>query len=200
MRRLPDWYKATFALVLGLWLILNVMYRLGADGVQFGGATTSFERQYDGVLHRIDDRHALRRGSAGDFAVVMVERGPIPFCPLCGVYQPAGSVVNVARFFKDGWIYTDHPTRFFEAVNVDTGATIDVPERHDPGDTSLPPELAARGLEFADAHLLTDALVAARFPALATINESCIVFNAAFLLLVGLHVLLAPLLWLRRRP
>lgn len=198
---------AVSGLVLALWLAFNVIYRLGGEGIQFSGATTSFERQFDRAMFRLTDDLALTVGSSpGDSAVVRYARGMFPFCPLCGLYEPDGSVVNLARYAKGDWIYTDHPGGpFADGIDLRTGETFDVPDAELPRERPLDwtpaalPAYAARGLTFEKDDELSAAKISARFAPLSTIHESCIVFNAAFVLIAIVLALTGGVLLLRRR-
>jgi hypothetical protein len=72
-----------------------------------------------------------------------------------------------------------------EAINVRTGEVIDVPESTSPMADDPPAELKARGLELVAANKLTTEAAIAGLEPLSTINESCVTFNAAFILLGG---------------
>jgi len=194
------------ALLVVLWIGVAFLYHRGAAGVGFGpgGGALSFDREHAFTLFEVDrHRHtALLVSHDGSMAVVAYGRGMFPFCPLCGTYEPRGSIVNLARYYKDGWIYTDHlGGPFAELYHVPTGEKVDV-ERPagggEPDAGSLPP-YAERGLTLDPAHAITPALIEARFTALPTIDESCVVFNAAFLLLAGTWLVVGLLLLIRRR-
>jgi hypothetical protein len=209
MRRFPSWYVAVAALLAVLWVSLNAFYRLGAEGVAFqsaGDSAVSFDREFDFALFRIDDQAALSFDSSGYAAVVKYGRGTFPFCPLCGIWEPQGSLLNGAGFFKDDWLYTKYvapienaapgvPTA--KAYNVKTRETFKVASPpKDATSADAIAEYKSHGLSFDDQYRVTPALIQKHWEPLATINESCIVFNAAFIVLfaimgvVGLFVLL----------
>lgn len=196
MANLPPWYRAVLPMVLGLWVLVSAYYWLGASGVQASGASVSFDREHDFVLLRIDDKWAFKPDKYG-VNVVKYERGPFPLCPLCGVYEPAGTVMNLAAFKKGDWVYVDMTQPFMEAVNLKTGETIDVPAEGELKEPSA--AFVAKGLTF-DPELKVDrqALLTGLTP-LSTINESCVVFNLAFLVLV-VPLLVFGALKLLRRP
>lgn len=178
---LPGWYRAVLPALVALWATVTGYYWLGASGVSASGAAVSFERQHDARLLRIDDGRAFRVDRFG-VNVVKYTRGVFPLCPLCGLYESAGTVMNLAEYRRGDWVYGAHAQPFQEAVNLKTGETIDVPVGTDL--SQPPPEFVSRGLSFEPAHALKPEDVLASFPPLSTINESCVVFNLAFLVLV----------------
>jgi hypothetical protein len=202
-RRLPGWWIAVASLLLLLWATTTLWYHLGAKGVDFDSGSIDFQRQHDFKLFRLSDRAALLVGPGGFLSVVKYGRGMIPFCPLCGLYESRGSIVNLVRYHKDDWIYTDFPGPFSEIYNVKTGEAIDVKATLAPGESKLDlatiPEYRTRGLNSDVAYKITPGDVRRSWPTLSTINESCIVFNAAFLLLTGFWLVVGVLALLRRR-
>lgn len=194
--------------LLALWVGVTFLYWRGASGVGFagggsgggGGAGISFDRPSDFALFKIDDRVALLVTRDGPEAVVKVARGAFPFCPLCGTYDLRGSVVNGARFYQNGWIYTDSPGGpFAELYQVATGKTVDV-ARPPPGvDVRTLPDYTTRGLTFEPSYQLTPTLIHELFRPLSAINESCVVFNAAFLLLACAWLVVALAIVIRGR-
>lgn len=194
------------ALLAVLWIAVTFIYRQGESGVRFGqgAAGVSFDRQHDVALFEIDASAALLVSPSGTVSLVKYGRGTFPFCPLCGKHELRGSIVNLAHYDKDGWIYTDHPGGpFAELYHVASGEQVDVPRPAGavPGqvDASALPEYARRGLTIDAAHRITPALIYERFPALSPINESCVVFNAAFMLLVAAWLAVGLVIAIRGR-
>jgi hypothetical protein len=196
---LPDWYVAVGGLLLVLFVIFNLAYRLGAGGVRFYGGTASFNRQFDHQLFKIDDTRAfLVHGES--VAVVKYASAYAPFRLVCGSCTPDGSVLNLADYRKGDWVYSRYPE--FEGPDVynlrtQEVITLDVPRpkgtaRVEPAKV---PFYAEHGFTFDEALALTPEKVAKEFETLSTMNESCLTFNAAFYLLFALMLLVgAPLL------
>jgi hypothetical protein len=182
----------------GFFVLLNAYYRLGAGGVSVSGADVSFERRFDVELFDAKDGLAFLLTKSGSVSLVKIERGAFPFCPLCGEWEPAGSVVNVVGYSKGAWIYSDHASPFFEAWNLETGESVDLDASLGPLREHLPIELEAVGLDYDAEHRLTDQLVARDYPALSPINESCVVFNMAFFLIFVVLLTIAVTFLLRR--
>jgi hypothetical protein len=196
MRRFPSWYRATASAFVLLWGIVGAYYAIGASSVRASGATTSFDRSHDISLLKIDEHRAFRLDKYGA-SVTKYERGTFPFCPICGVFKPAGTVMNLAGYRKGDWVYTAHPQPFSEAVNLKTGEVVDLPA--DRGELSQPPpEFVARGLDFDKANAIDPSLIASTFTPLSTINESCVVFNMAFIAVFGALLLVGLVLAMRR--
>jgi hypothetical protein len=194
------------ALLAILWIGVTVVYRQGESGVRVGtgGAGLSFERQNDHALFAIDARAALLVSQDGSMSLVEYGRGPFPFCPLCGTHELRGSIVNLAHYYKDGWIYTDHPGGpFAELYHVASGQRVDVPRPAGavPGQTDAGalPGYASRGLTIDADHRITPALIHERFPSLSLINESCVVFNSAFMLLAAAWIAVGLVIAIRGR-
>lgn len=200
MRKRTPWWGAVMALLVVLWIGVAIFYKAGSSGVAFGpgGGPISFDRQNDFALFGIDQRAALLV-SNDSMSVVAYGRGVFPFCPLCGTYEPRGSIVNLARYYKDGWFYTDHTGGpFAELYHAPTGTKVEV-EGPAGRDASTLPAYVQRGLTFDASRQITPSLIRARFEPLRTINESCVVFNSAFLLLAGAWLLVGLVLVIRRR-
>ena len=205
-RRPPAWWVVVMGLLVTLWISVTVVYRHGESGVRFGtgGAGLSFERQNDYALFEIDERAALLVSQDGSMSVVQYGRGMFPFCPLCGTHELRGSIVNLAHYYKDGWFYTDHPGGpFAELYHAASGKRVDVPRPAGaaPGqiDAGTLPEYASRGLTIDAAHRITAAFIDKRFPPLSPIDESCVVFNAAFMLLAAAWIAVALVIAIRGR-
>ncbi|NUP10398.1 MAG: hypothetical protein HOW73_30475 [Polyangiaceae bacterium] len=203
-RLLPDWWLAVMTLLGGLFVVFNLIYRFGFGGVSVSGADVSFNREFDGQLWKIDDHLAYRTGKhPDDVAVVRYKSGAIPFRPVCGSCDLDGSLLNTAQFKKGAWVYSEYPElEGVDVVNIETGEKFEVDaKKPEPGKRSDPSTIAFyrdRGLTFDDDLRLDARRVAKEATPLSTINESCIVFNAAFFLLFGLMVVALLLVFLTR--
>jgi hypothetical protein len=189
---LPGWYIAVGGLLVGLFVLFNVAYRLGAGGIEVSGASSSFDREFDHQLFKIDDRRAFLIFD-DNISVVKYAGGLAPFRPVCGTYEPDGSVINLAHFKKGDWVYSKYPE--FDgpdAYNLRTEEVVkvDVPDRKgsERVDPATVPFYAEHGFTFDDALLLKPELVAKEHEPLSTMNESCVTFNAAFYLLFALMI------------
>jgi len=195
-QRIPKWLRAVAGATAILWIIVSIYYWAGAGGVRSYGASTSFERQHDFALLRIDEGRAFRVDKHG-VNITKYRRGTFPFCPLCGVNESAGTVMNLAQYRKGDWVYTDLTQPFDEAVNLKTGEVINLPEGEGQLE-KLPPEFAARGLDFESANKLDAGRILTEFTPLSTINESCIVFNMAFLSIFAVLLVVGVVFAIRR--
>ena len=205
-RRPPSWWVVVMALLAILWIAVTVVYRQGESGVRIGrgGAGISFERQNDHALFAVDERVALLVSQDGSVSLVEYGRGTFPFCPLCGIEELRGSIVNLAHYYKEGWIYTDHPGGpFAELYHVASGERVDVPRPAGaaPGktDAGALPEYASRGLTIDADHRITPAFIQERFQLLSPIQESCVIFNAAFMLLGAAWIAIGLVFLIRGR-
>lgn len=201
---LPPWHTAVGGLLLALFLVFNLAYRLGAGGIRVGGADTSFDREHDSALFKIDERRAFLVD--GNFvAIVKYKDGIPPFRPLCGRCDLDGTVFNMANFQKGDWFYSRYPELDGpDAYNAKTGELVklDVPRSQKDVDPQQVPFYAEHGFTFDEALAVTPARVAGQYEQLSKIQESCVTFNAAFVLLFGMMALIgAPMLivGLRRR-
>jgi hypothetical protein len=186
---LPSWYTAVGGLLAILFVLFNLYYRIGASGISFGGASTSFEREHDHQLFKIDDRNAfLVHGE--HISIVKYKGGLAPFQLTCGTYDLAGGVLGGADYRSGDWVYSNYPEfDGADAYNLRSGEVIelDVP-RPQTGrvDPKAVPFFVQHGLTFDPALALTPERVAKDHAELSTMNESCVTFNAAFYLLFGL--------------
>lgn len=205
MGRSAAWYLPVLILLLLLWGGVSAAYYVGAEGVRFvrTGATVDFNRDNDFALFALGNGAAVLVSGSDYISTVRIERGLFPFCPLCGEYEPNGTLVNGSNYIDGEWIYRapiELPKDASEAsqgalYNVVSGELVRVP----PGAT-LPQQamlLTSRGLVIDPSKALTPAVLEARTTPVAAINESCIVFQAAFLLVVGAWALLGLGLVLR---
>jgi hypothetical protein len=202
----PRWYSAAGILLIGLFVVFNLAYRLGAGRLRVGGADTSFHREHDSELYEIDETRAFL--VHGDFvSIVKYKNGIPPFRPLCGKCDLDGSIFNMASFQKGDWFYSRYPELDApDAYNLKTGEIVklDVPRTKDPKgvDPASVPFYVEHGFTFDEALAVTPERVARGHEALSKINESCVTFNAAFVLLFGMMALIGiPMLivGLRRR-
>ena len=99
MKRFPRWYVVSASSCLILWLVVSLYYALGASGVKAFGATTSFDRSHDFSLFKIDEQRAFRVDKYGT-SLTKYKRGSFPFCPLCGINESAGTIMNLAVYRK----------------------------------------------------------------------------------------------------
>jgi hypothetical protein len=160
------------SLLLGLFLAFNVAYRAGADGlIVGGGGEISFNRGHDRQLLRVTDSIAVLvdQSTAQELPVVDVTRAAFPFTVLCGTYEP------------DGF------TRSLEAARAKFGEKLSVSPHPVQGERDR--VMVAMSVQEA-AQLLSP---------MSTCNESCLTFNAAFLVLFALLGLVAPVAWWRSR-
>jgi len=207
--KIPRWFKGLGALLLLLWVLFNVAYRLGLTTVVVYGAEAPFaDQKFDHTLYKIDELHGFLIGSSDDIAVVSYADGTFPFAPVCGSFEPKGRVLNLANYQKDDWVYSQYPQFGGPiATNLKTGQVLSgdaftIPD-DGPADPSQIPAYRENGLTFDPQYLLTPAKVAAGYPKLSTINDSCVTFNLAFFLLfivmalIGIPLVL--LAWRRAR-
>jgi hypothetical protein len=198
---LGAWLAVNLVLA-ALFVGLNLAYRAGADGVELKGGVASFDREFDGALFGIDATRAYRVSGSGDVSVVKIKPGTPPFRPVCGTTSLDGSLINLAMYQRGDWVYSGYPEfDGVDAYNVRTGETLSVdaptPEPGKMSDPASVPEYRSRGLTFAAANKLTAERIMRGHRQLASIEESCVVFNAAFFLLFGASAVAG--LWLTAR-
>ena len=127
-----------------------------------------------------------------------------PFRPLCGRCELDGSLLNLADYMHDGWVYTGSPEiAEIDAVHLETGETLKVDLRRPaPGTTIDPatiPEYAARGLDYAPEKKLDVARLAALYDDGALIDESCMIIQMAGILSLAIVAIFGVALLLRPR-
>lgn len=198
---LSVWFAVNIVLA-ALFVGLNLAYRAGADAVEFKGGVASFDREFDGALFGIDAKRAYRVSGSGDVAVVKIKPGTPPFRPVCGTTTLDGSLINLAMYQRGDWVYSGYPEfDGVDAYNVRTGEALSVSAPTPaPGSTTDPmnvPEYRSRGLTFTEANKLTLERIVRGHRQLASIEESCEVFNAAFFVLFAASAVAG--LWLAAR-
>ena len=190
--RVPGWIKAVTTLLLGLWVLMNVAYRLGADGFSVHGSDLDLQRQFDSSLFEVDDSRSIAfvLSERGDVSLVRYQPGLIPFRPVCGMNEMAGNVIPGEAFKKGRFIYTMFPEMEGPDVyDLETGElhTLDPPEpKKGFIDPATVPFYAEHGLDFEDEHRIEPIWVADNYDNLSHINESCMAINGAFFLLFAL--------------
>ena len=198
---LSAWFGVNIVLA-ALFVGLNLAYRAGADAVEFKGGVASFDREFDGALFGIDAKRAYRVSGSGDVAVVKIKPGTPPFRPVCGTTTLDSSLINLAMYQRGDWVYSGYPEfDGVDAYNVRTGEALSVSAPTPaPGSTTDPmnvPEYRSRGLTFTEANKLTLERIVRGHRQLASIEESCEVFNAAFFVLFAASAVAG--LWLAAR-
>lgn len=195
--------------VFALWVGLTCYYHLGGDGMELGGASISFNRGADFALYKINDKLALIAPRSGGLDVVTYDRGIPPFNLLCGTYDSTGTAMQYPRMSGD-WLFgipmeerqvggewRKVPVDGIAGVNLSTGelirskavASFDV----------WPAELTARGLTDKTGTGPSLKVLSKRLKPLSVQQESCMVFNAAFLLIFLGWILFIPIVWLLSR-
>jgi hypothetical protein len=186
LKKLPSWLKAVFSLVLGLWIVLNIIYLAGAEGVRSvkTGARISFDRKFDFQLFGIDEKHAFAVHDNKYISIVKYKKAPLPFCFICGYFDSDGTVVNGIDYFKDGWFYSNYAGLgpFPDAFQVSTKKTLKIEKESTPED-DLPLLYQKNNLLRDSAYVFDIKKLKANYPPLSTLKESCMVFNAAFILI-----------------
>lgn len=207
--RIPAWIGAVAAIVFVLWVIFNVAYRFGAGGVSVGGASAEFDRKYDSALYEVDAAAGIGF-EIDDHGVALTnyEPGLIPWRPVCGLHERAGRALPGFAYREGRWIYTEFPEMPGPDVyDLETGElhTFDPPQpKQGAVDLMTIAFYAEHRLLADEAHRVDPAWVAATYPGISLINESCFTLNAAFFLVFGVLAILAivfvGLSFLRRRP
>ncbi len=174
-----------------------LFYFLGARGVRVGGASSSFGRERDAELYRIDGELAFHV-AAPDFngrrsvALVRYSAAQFPYGPVCGSHRSAGWLVAEAYRLGD-WIYSPYPDlEGTDAFNLRTKEALEIdvakPANYQPIDPSTVPAYRARGFTFDPKNKIDGAQVASHFAPLRNVKESCIVITSAMALVHALWV------------
>ncbi len=196
----PAWFVASVSLLVLMFIGTTVYYHMGATSVRYnrGVSGVTFDRQFDYKLFRIDDDHAFEISSSGFVAVVKYSRGTFPFCPLCGTWERDGSVLPGPAYRKGDWLYArytfpDSPI----AWNMKTGEAV-ISAKKERKDEEFPehrledePFYVEKGFEFSTELEFHGGHVVDGFKELSVINESCVIYNAAFIFLFLVAFLIA---------
>jgi len=200
----PTWFRKCFIMLLGLFVSLNIFYALGASGVLVGTTALNFTRDFDYQLYEFKDDLGFSVDAAdGQVNVVYIETAPILFRPMCGTYQASGYPMPGADFRKGDWLYTEFPQYAdIDALNLETGETYNVPglsEDTTKIDWSTVEFYLKNGLEINDKYRLKGDNVEKEFEMVSTMNESCLVFNAAFYFLFAIMGIIALVYFVRAK-
>lgn len=198
------WWKLLFRVWLALFIGVTLIYALGGDGfrVQQTGTTTSFNRDADYALLRINDSlafHVRPQDPNSSVSVVRYAEGSLPFSLLLGRYELDTEKMPAVTHQRGDWVYNTWP-QFGPLSNIDiynirTGEAIRLLGNADAAtaqqlDLRTLPEYASRGLLGTEADkLASPEQLATRYPALSVPKESAVVFVSAFLI-VGIFLLL----------
>ena len=174
-------------LLLAFFLVVTLSYKIGASDIRFiraGYTKISFNRGNDYQLYKINDSTAFNVRS--DYiSIVPYAKASVPFCYLCGEFVSNGTVINGVEFENGDLIYRKYLE--FEGddiFNIKTGKASEATNNNFPMD---------------EEHKLTAEKIASRYKKLSTMNESCLIFNMAFILLFGIWILLFPFIWFTRK-
>ncbi len=170
------WWSAITLGLAALFLSFNIAYRAGGDSVEVRGQSLDFRRGHDFQLYSIDDRSAVlvtaSHREAEELAIVQLGHAPFPFSVLCGRYQPDGFTTD------------------FEKVRVArslAGYQVSRSPHPTPGERDRV-MVRMKPIE-----------AQAKLRPLSTCNESCVTFNAAFLLLFAAALIALPILLIMGR-
>jgi hypothetical protein len=201
----PKWFRQAFMIVLGLFISLNIFYAMGASGVLAGTSALDFARDFDYQLYEFkDDLGFSVDREGGRVEVVYIDTAPILFRPMCGTYQANGYPMPGADFRKGDWLYTEYPQYSdIDALNLQTGETYDVPgiakDTTAEIDWSTVEFYLKNGLEINDKYRLKGESVEKEFAMVSTMNESCLIFNAAFYFVFAMLGIIALVYFIRAK-
>ncbi len=165
-----------------MYLGVSLIYKLGFNSVRVKGVKVDFNREFDNQLFKIDSENAFTLSSSNSISIVKYKKSIFPLCLVCGKYEPNGTVVNIVEYKNDEWFYSEYTTPFYEAYEIKTKEFIDSPEE---GDLKSHPTFLTKQLSFADNHKINIEYIVNHFDPLTTLNESCMIFNFAFFILIG---------------
>ncbi len=195
-----------------MYLVISVVYRI-TDNASVGRSKVfDINREYDFQLYKINENTAFVVSRTNTVSVASYKQTIFPFCFLCGNFEINGTIVNVIEFIKDDWVYTKNRQPFYEGYNLKSGKTFDIPEEIESTENLDPErdvtlelkeikEYKTRNLTFSEEEKLDVEFVFKNFEKLSTLNESCLIFNAAFLIVIFLYLVfgLVYFLFFRRK-
>lgn len=207
---LRHWFVGVFAIIGGVWLLAEVAWLTGAEGITFGNrygppATIDFMREQDRPVVALADGVGLELDMGGEElrgAVVRYRPGPPILCLVCGYHDRAGGIAHGITQRDGDWFYREpsdnsHNREAHEgrqesrdyiltiAYDRATGERVQVG-----ADDTLEQQtavLAGKGLEVSPEHRLGAASLT-DLKSLSVMSEGCMIFNVAFVA--------AMLLWL----
>lgn len=189
---MKHWYWRILLLLLSMYVSTSILYRFTTDSVDYKKTSKlKVSREYDFTLYKVNDDVAFSIGKSNYISLVKYKKTIFPFCYLCGEFESNGTVVNGAEFKFEDWFYTEYSNPFSEAYNIQTQELIDIPEKGLQGEDLKVNELfIQKNLLFKENNKINPEFIKANYPSLSTLNESCIIFNAAFGILIGGWILI----------
>ncbi len=180
------WYWTILSILLLMYVSVTISYKLSKDSFQIKKVPLKLNREYDNELFKINENAAFILTRSQTISIVKYKKTIFPFCFLCGEFEQDGTIVNVVEFQKDNWFYTQYPGPFAEGYNLQTQETFDVPEQEDFSVDLLMqiPDYQNRNFQFSPSEKITPEWITERFQKISNFNESCLIFNSAFLILI----------------
>ena len=193
---LPAWYKLCSITAIAAMLLLQLYYALGFSGFSIDGNDFSFKRGYERQLYEINGKHAF---SVSHSSVAVVKVGDsFPLFRLCGACESRGSVLNLARYRKGSWVYTDMIfARGPIAYDTESGETFSLeaapkkPGKVDPDDV---PFYKEHGFTFDKEAIVDKEWVERKFKPLSTVHEMCTILQAAGFCILAIILLIGGVL------
>lgn len=175
------------SILVAMYISISLFYFLGFENINVQKKSNlKINREFDFALFKINEETAFSISKSKYISIVKYKRGLVPFCYLCGEFEPDGTIVNGIGYKNNDWYYTDLPNPFSEAYNIQTNESIDISEKDFQDENLEGNELfKQKQLSINENQKIDDTYIIKNFPPLSTLNESCIIFNAAFLILIG---------------
>ncbi|MCZ8155717.1 MAG: hypothetical protein O9264_06340 [Leptospira sp.] len=191
MKKLNSSYFSILILLLGMYLGVTIIYKFVENTNRSRTKVFALNREFDHQLYKINERAAFLVLKSNTISIVKYKETIFPFCFLCGNFEVDGTIVNVVEFAKDNWYYTKYTSPFYEAYNIKTDEFFDVAEQDEVSTQFLEnlSEFKSKQLGFATQDELSLNFVKSNFEKLPTLNESCLIFNVAFLIVISFYLL-----------
>ncbi len=197
---MKNWYWKIFSILLTMYLSISLFYILGIDtSTSNKKSKFSLNREYDFSLYKINELMAFSISKSKYISLVKYKKTIAPFCFLCGEFEPDGTVINGIQYKKGDWFYTDFTNPFNEALNISTLELLDIIDEGFSGKDLTENEVfKEKNLIFSDSHKIDDTYIKNNFAPISTLNESCIIFNSAFIFLFGVWVIIGLLIFIKK--
>lgn len=195
-RKLANWWKIIFFLLLGTMVATLIGYSRGSDAVRTRGQKINIDRSQDQYVFKVNDQYALKfspKYAAAGVDLITYKESPA-YLSFLGKYDVDKKLMNGVSQSGD-WFYYENPA--FRApgeiigVNVSTGEEIKKVEPVSQDIKFFPQNLQAKGLSQNAANVVTPEKLSA-MEELSVPKESAITMVMAFGLLLIVWLLILP--------
>lgn len=194
-------YKASWLIVIVLFIVFMIAYQLGAKKIYIRGINFQMPVGGSYQLYKINDSLAIQVTKDGFQSVLEYEKTK-GLETLAGKYRVNGERVFMvtADYMKGDYIYSSFPQGNTTIVNIQTGEVVGKAAEEGViiSDIGELPEYKSRNLTAEEGYLLKIDKIKSNFDELSTFQEGIYTIILAFMLIVIIMLLLGIPILLKR--